>query len=490
MTLRLLTGWDRYPANAVVTLDPGTEAGLLAAGLADLNTALGVPWRAGEAPVIDGAPARWVLKGGQLRGLRAPSGEVLPLPLPASRSGGNRVVIFGSSSSALHHDIGNGGGIPRVAASAKGPLNWLNAMLGRRFHIVKNLAVGGHTTAQMLARVPLVLEQEPDLVWFHGGTNDLFMNGVPAATVFANARDICDRLLEQGIRVILCAPQKWASTDPAYSAAKLEQYYTYVELLRSYAAGQRNVLFLNWPAAVVDPASELLGDQAADHYEDTKHLSNLGAYRVADACVEAVDQFTRDMQHGELDERSFLADPGMAVTKAATAPVTGTQWNGFTVGRGAGTPAVACSMVPARDGLGLAQRLQITATAANDRVNVTIPSAVLLPLVSVGDRISVEIDVQVVSSSALRALPFYAVRNNGNLNVIDLGRDMQTPANDKALPGGALRPLRLGTPWWEVTSGTTVLDATLALLFNGAGTADIRLSRPRLRKAPNAALVY
>ncbi|MCW7542011.1 GDSL-type esterase/lipase family protein [Aquabacterium sp. A7-Y] len=489
MTVRLLTTWDRYPANAVVSLDAGTEAGLVKARLADTNTAAGVVWREPEAEVVDGGAVKWVVKGSGVRGLRGPGGEVVPLPLPASASGGNRTVLFGSSSMEKHHEVGNSGGVNRVAATAKGPIHWLNAMLDRRFHIVKNLGVGGHTTVQMLARVPLVLDEEPDLVWFHGGINDLFMNGTPAASVFANAVEIFVALLARGIRLIVCAPQQWSTADAAYSAAKLQQYFAYVELLRSYAAGKRNVLFLNWPAALVDPASDV-GEALPDHFEDTKHLSNLGAYKVADACFEAVDLFTRDMVHNELDEWNHLADTGMTATKAATAPVNGTTWDSFNVTRVAGTPGVVCSMASAHDGLGLAQRLQITANAANDRVNVTIPSSHLLPLVSVGDRISLEIDVWVTSSSSLRALPFYAVRNSGNLNIIDISRDLVTPANDRALPGGALRPLRLGTPWWEVSSGTTSLDATLALLFNGAGSADIRLSRPRLRKAPNAALVY
>ena len=37
MTIRLLTAWDIYPHNAIVTLSPANEAGLIATGNADAN---------------------------------------------------------------------------------------------------------------------------------------------------------------------------------------------------------------------------------------------------------------------------------------------------------------------------------------------------------------------------------------------------------------------------------------------------------------------
>jgi hypothetical protein len=44
MTIRLLVAYGPYPINAVVTLDAGTEAGLVAAKMADTNTAAGVAY--------------------------------------------------------------------------------------------------------------------------------------------------------------------------------------------------------------------------------------------------------------------------------------------------------------------------------------------------------------------------------------------------------------------------------------------------------------
>lgn len=50
MTVKLLTPYDKYPANAIVTLDAGTEAGLIAAKMAESNTTGGVVWTAPVEP--------------------------------------------------------------------------------------------------------------------------------------------------------------------------------------------------------------------------------------------------------------------------------------------------------------------------------------------------------------------------------------------------------------------------------------------------------
>lgn len=44
MTIRLLVAYGEYPINAIVTLDAGTEAGLVAAKLASLDTSGGTPY--------------------------------------------------------------------------------------------------------------------------------------------------------------------------------------------------------------------------------------------------------------------------------------------------------------------------------------------------------------------------------------------------------------------------------------------------------------
>lgn len=401
---------------------------------------------------------------------------------------GGRTVLFGSSTMERHWENNGAGGINRLALSAKGPFTWLNAMLDNRFQLVRNLGVGGQTTAQILARVNDVFAYDPDIVWYHAGTNDVFQSGLQASVAFANARAAVEVFLARGIRVVLCLPQKWNSSDTDVNASKTAQYFKYLDLLADYGRTTPGVFVANFPAGVVD-ATDANGNQLANHYEDTKHLSNLGAYKVAKALRDGLDLFTRDILPRPDEQENLLADPYMTATKAATNPVTGTVWNSYTVTRSAGTPTVACSVVGAPDGRGFAQRIQITATASNDRVNVEIPTALVFPLVAVGDLVQFEVDVYIASSAALRAIPAYMVRNSGTLNIIGLGRDLNTTANDKALPNEAIR-LTIQTPPWRVSEGTTAMNAVVAMLFNGAGNADVYLWRPRLRKVPSATLAY
>lgn len=50
MTIRLLTAYDKYPINAIITLDAGTEAGLVSAKMASADTTGGVPYVAPAVP--------------------------------------------------------------------------------------------------------------------------------------------------------------------------------------------------------------------------------------------------------------------------------------------------------------------------------------------------------------------------------------------------------------------------------------------------------
>jgi hypothetical protein len=52
MTIRLLAAYDIYPQNAIVTLAAGTEAGLIAAGLASASTTGGVAYVAPAVPPV------------------------------------------------------------------------------------------------------------------------------------------------------------------------------------------------------------------------------------------------------------------------------------------------------------------------------------------------------------------------------------------------------------------------------------------------------
>lgn len=93
MTIRLLAKYRHYPIGSIVTLDAGTEAGLVAAKLADANLASGVPY---VAPVVPNQryPAQVEVDStsGNVTGIVNPkTGDALPLG-----SGGAELNVTGS----------------------------------------------------------------------------------------------------------------------------------------------------------------------------------------------------------------------------------------------------------------------------------------------------------------------------------------------------------------------------------------------------------
>ncbi|WP_157359783.1 SGNH/GDSL hydrolase family protein [Caldimonas brevitalea] len=416
------------------------------------------------------------------------SGETLKTipPRSVSRPSAvrNSVVLLGSSSMAFTNDIVYTGAA-RYNHSAAGPLTWLAALSKRKFTLLKNLAQGGLDTDGVYARLGQALALRPEIVMYHAGTNGVFQLGRTADLVWSYAKKTLDALREAGIRVVLLVPQKWNTADAAYSTAKRDEYFLYCAYLRQYAAVNRDVILVNIPQIVQDGA-DANGNQLSNYFIDTKHLSNLAAYYVGKAIYEAVDPLFPEPGLVEGEEINYLTDAAMTTTVAAGTPFSGTLWSKFTLSR-TQTPGVVASMVPAPDGSGMAQRLQITANANNDRVNVQIPSANILPLVAPGERITFEMNVRINSSTALRAFPQYFSRTN--LAVTDMGRDIDTPTNDKAMPNEVIDVV-LQTPAWDVWAGTTALDGFIAFLFNGAGSADVTLWNPRIRKVPSMPLIY
>ncbi|MBF0254961.1 MAG: arylesterase [Gammaproteobacteria bacterium] len=109
-------------------------------------------------------------------------------PITNAEPRGRSVVSFGDS---LTYGTGAAAGQDYPAVLA--------GLLGEP---VINLGVPGNTTADALARLDEVIEQEPRIVLLTLGGNDL-RKGVDAQTAFANLRQIVTRLQEQGALVVI-----------------------------------------------------------------------------------------------------------------------------------------------------------------------------------------------------------------------------------------------------------------------------------------------
>lgn len=94
MTIRLLTAYDKYPINAIVTLDAGTEAGLVAAKMASTTTIGGVPYVAPVVPAQRYSTQVEVDATGAITGL--------------ARSGENRFLVINSAAPSNSDGRANG----------------------------------------------------------------------------------------------------------------------------------------------------------------------------------------------------------------------------------------------------------------------------------------------------------------------------------------------------------------------------------------------
>ena len=401
-------------------------------------------------------------------------------------SKGIRLAFYGSSTMARHWDVTNA----RLNASAKGHNTWGIARRRKTIPItvVGNFGVAGETNDQIAARVGDVIASDANMVCFHAGTNDVFQSARTGKVAFELIEPALLKLLAAGIRVRIDLPQKWNSSDPTYNATTRAEYYDYLERLTRFARSHANVSVVNLAGVVVDPASAD-ANQRTNYFDgDTKHLSNLGAYQAGKLVAEDFDAIPIEPGNVVRTE-NLLPNPMMTTTKAATAPVTGTEWDNATTARAVGSATVACSVVPAPAATdpkgpwatvtGMCLRIQVSNAANNDRVNWQIPSSIILPKVKVGQNVRFGLTLRIASSTALRAITAYLFRNSNQLAITDMGRDTVVTTNDKALPDEVIE-LRLETPVWKVLAGTTQLDAFFAFLFNGAGAADIYIAEPSL----------
>lgn len=119
MTIRLLCAHDKYPANAIVTLAAGTEAGLVAAKMATTDTTGGVPYVELPAPNQIVAADLVYDAAGALIGMTAIDGKIQPLGGGAAYTRPAAPVIgtatAGNGTVTINWTAGATGGLPILA---------------------------------------------------------------------------------------------------------------------------------------------------------------------------------------------------------------------------------------------------------------------------------------------------------------------------------------------------------------------------------------
>lgn len=132
-------------------------------------------------------------------------------PLSCRRTPAPRVVALGDSLVYGYGAQTTGGFVPLVSAAAGVP--------------IANAGVNGDTTDDVLARLPSVLAQKPDIVILLVGGNDA-LHKVPQATTEANFEKIISLLQGAGTRVLLVGVLGGYPSDPYASMfSKLSKSY-------------------------------------------------------------------------------------------------------------------------------------------------------------------------------------------------------------------------------------------------------------------------
>jgi acyl-CoA thioesterase-1 len=144
---------------------------------------------------------------------------------------------------------------------------------------VRNFGVSGDTTAQMLDRLPEVLESGPlpQVVVIMGGTNDI-ARGMPVEEALRNLQTIAERVRDSGRRAVLVCP-------PPTGAFRLDRAQALRAGLRDYAGAQGIVFVDPWPA-MEDPARR--GWSRPELALDVLHPNEQGQYVLAEQIARAL----------------------------------------------------------------------------------------------------------------------------------------------------------------------------------------------------------
>lgn len=297
---------------------------------------------------------------------------------PAYQSAlGNRVLLLGDS--ITYQGAGPGTASNPFGYVENGWFVHLNRRAGGRLDYIKNAAITGRTSADVLAALAIDIAGVTfDGVFLLIGTND-FQNGVSTATTISNVTSIVKSLLNLGKWVGFAIPPPRSWNLPT-EAAKLTLQLNGNRWLRQFIASTPGAFLLaDGYATLVDPISATgawltSNDRSQETSIPYLHPNNLGAWYLAeqalpvilskfpsrqvlpDSVLRVYANNTRFTQDDPLSQATTVA-PGTGGTSGLIP--TGWTFNGSPTG---GT--VACAVVANASGIGNDIELTITASGA------------------------------------------------------------------------------------------------------------------------------
>jgi lysophospholipase L1-like esterase len=225
--------------------------------------------------------------------------------------------------------------------NARGYFTMANALMGQRFKILSNLAVGGYHLNEagetdILGTVPAAIALAPDYVMFMGGINDVDTTEDTAATIEANWQAVVEALVAAGIKVVTSTITSSSATTEARRDVR-DAVNTWIT---AYCAAHPDIVCADLGAVVTDPATRQ--PRALYNESDGSHPLPYGAYRMGAAIASRFTAIPpKERYFGTRNPDTILnANPTM------TGDVSGLA-TGFTQ---SGTPTPTPSKVARTDG--------------------------------------------------------------------------------------------------------------------------------------------
>lgn len=418
-----------------------------------------------------------------------------------------KVAILGDSNTAaaVYTDLSTGASKPRISYQGDGYATWMNVYLGQRLQFLPELNFGvfGDTSEMMLARVPDVLQANPDVVVVMGGTNDREQLWSAQRTMTALG-SIYDRLLTAGVLVIaipIIPRSIWgALTAPQITEQRLNQYRVN-RWIRQRCIDLPGLVLADPAYALTDPASATADPLSGYFNADGLHTDIRAAQTIGRAVADAIGPLVApnqtslpshnlDAYHATLNPTgNLLSNGGMRGTGGSvSAPATGQVADSWALFRALGSAGgtVAASKQARTDAPGDWQVLTFTGLTGGAQEVWSLRHVVFGSggSYAAGDVIEAECEIEVSGAASLNGAMLRIREWTGSGHEADAYSPNTTTQTSYTLSSwsGIIRtpPITIE----QAVGASSQLQAYIDVWLNGAAgaAATVKIGRVDVRK--------
>lgn len=388
---------------------------------------------------------------------------------------GNRAVLIGDSYHAYYGNVSGG------TQQTNNYFTFFQFYNGQRYNVVKNLAVGGKRSDQVITeQLVQSLSYKPDVIFTVFGINDI-IQGYQTSAILANTKTIFDTILGSGVRCVYVIPPAPYNCTKAEGEKylQLRRYvYSYKNKFRGLQVFDAYELSIDSTSTsarsvsgILDPVHPypIIGKVWGKAFADADANKANGYHIISQIDITTEDSGSKNISLNPLCQGSVSAtNPGM----------TGYIPTGFGLIRtgGTGNQTAVASVVPRLDGIGNDIQVTFTSTSASDAFVVYLPSMDVSAAKS-GQKFVNDYHFSISGSSALNRM-----HNNFTLYLSGVATTVTTFGTTVDT---ALTLNQTSTSGWvrsnyiEVPNGISVTNSSNVIyaVFEGPGTATYRIGR-------------